>query len=405
MRILFFLCLSPIYFIYGCQIASGENIYNHRLLIKAKYTVVKPDVINNSTLISGDNLVLIKEEKLNSAPGTKSVLFNTSGSKLYAMNLEGMSIYEFDQSSRKIVNEFKFVPTKGTGWDYSNNKSVPSFQEKPVEACFTNNDSILWVSLHNAEGIVPIRLNNLHDEPANPSHTLKKILRINKENQSIDTINLPLIKTGKTPKVISATIDNQHLLVSNWHSNSVSIIDINNKVFPYAKVVKQIPVSAIPRGIAVNNKLNESYIAIMGGSSIHVISNDQWKDKKDIKVASNPRHIIADSSGRLFVSFNKISRIACIDPVSGNTLFSAPTDAQPRTIKLSKNNQFLFVTCYSGNMVDVFKIRERSFVKIASLPCSGKPVGVDLYEDDQKLEAWVCSYTNGKINVFTFNKI
>src|SRR4030095_318586 len=47
-----------------------------------------------------------KKEVLNAASGTKSVVFNSKGSKLYAMNLEGMSVYEFDQSSRKITREF-----------------------------------------------------------------------------------------------------------------------------------------------------------------------------------------------------------------------------------------------------------------------------------------------------------
>src|SRR5690606_38984000 len=55
-------------------------------------------------------------EVLKAAPGTKSVLFNSMGTRLYAMNLEGMSIYEFDQPTRKITREFKFTPTAATGW-------------------------------------------------------------------------------------------------------------------------------------------------------------------------------------------------------------------------------------------------------------------------------------------------
>ncbi|MGZ8541573.1 MAG: hypothetical protein ACXWV6_13030, partial [Chitinophagaceae bacterium] len=68
-----------------------------------------------------------KKELLLAAPGTKSVLFNTTGSKLYAMNLEGMSIYEFDQATRKVTKEFKFKPTKGTGWDYEKDKPISSY--------------------------------------------------------------------------------------------------------------------------------------------------------------------------------------------------------------------------------------------------------------------------------------
>ena len=404
MKLLFPLLLPAICINSGCKNASGKNAAKPQLLISSIDTVIQE---NNPVEIkskSYDSLVLSKEETLKSAPGTKSVLFNSNSSKLYAMNLEGMSVYEFDQSSKKIIKQFRFIPTKGMGWNYQLDKPEPSLQEKPVEACLTNHDSVLWVSLHNAEGIVPIRLYNNYNTYSDSSQSLKNILVIHPGSAKKDTIKVPLIKTGKTPKVISATSNDKYLLVSNWHSNSVSIVEINN-FFPYGKVIKQVPVTSIPRGIAINDKMKESYIAIMGGSKIHVIDNDLWQTKKYIKVASNPRHIVTDSNGRLFVSFNKLSRVACIDPVSGETLFSTQTDAQPRTVKLSKNNKFLFVTCYGGETIDIFKIYDRSFVKIASLPCSGKPVGVDLYEDDKTLEAWVCSYINGKISVYTFNKI
>ena len=112
---------------------------------------------------------------ITSASGTKSVLFNSKGTKLYAMNLEGMSVYEFDRSSRKILREFKFRPTKGTGWDYEADTAIASFEEKPVEACFSNNDKILWVSLHNAGGIVPIIVDSFQLYPKKADSTDKHI--------------------------------------------------------------------------------------------------------------------------------------------------------------------------------------------------------------------------------------
>jgi hypothetical protein len=54
--------------------------------------------------------------------------------------------------------------------------------------------------------------------------------------------------------------------------------------------------------------------------------------------------------------------------------------------------------------VDVYKINENNFEKVASLPCGGHPVGVDVYENDEVLEAWVCSYSNGAINIYSFKK-
>jgi DNA-binding beta-propeller fold protein YncE len=168
--------------------------------------------------------------------------------------------------------------------------------------------------------------------------------------------------------------------------------------------VSTIPVSAIPRGVVVDDKNNRSYVAIMGGASIIAINNTVWMKEDEITVASNPRHIVMDSSGRLFVSYNRLGKIACVDAASGNTLFSASTAAQPRTIILSKNQKFLFVTCYSSDTVQVFKINEKGFSKVISLPCKGHPVGVDIFEDNDKLEAWVCSYSNGSISVFSFKK-
>lgn len=391
----------------GCQSAATEhkNIYSKALLSGTSIEATFADSPSVKMLKPYSNLVFQKEETLAAAPGTKSVIFNSDGTRLYAMNLEGMSIYEFDQASRKLVREFKFKPTVGTGWDYTTNKPIRSFEEKPVEACFSHGDSILWVSLHNAEGIVPIYVKNAQPPFERKSGlSSKKITITYKSSERKDSTLVPLIKTGKTPKIISRTADSKYLLVSNWHSYNVSVLELNKEHFPYGKVIGTIPVSSIPRGIVVDDKKEKSFVAIMGGASIAVVNNKTWKTEKTIEVASNPRHVVMDTLGRLFVSYNKLAKVACIDPETGKTLFTASTHSQPRTIFLSKNHKFLFVTCYSGNMVDVFKINDNNFTKVASIPSKGKPVGVDIFENDEKLEAWVCSYTDGAIRVYSFKK-
>ena len=352
------------------------------------------------------NIEYEKKEVLLAAGGTKSVIFNASGSKLYAMNLEGMSIYEFDQATRKISREFKFTPTRGMGWDYNKSRPINSFQEKPVEACFSHDDKILWVSLHNAEGIVPIWVNDFTKNNANTTddQKTKPVTVIYPGTAKLDSFRVPLIETGKTPKVISRTADSKYLLVSNWHSRTASVLEMDAATYPYGKVISTIPVSAIPRGIAVDDKNGKSYIAIMGGASLNVVDNTTWKSESIMNVWSSPRHIVMDTSGHLFVSYNSLGTIACIEAASGKQLFSAKTHSQPRTIVLSKNHKFIFVTCYSSDFVDVYKINFDNFVKVASLPCAGHPVGVDVFENDDKLEAWVCSYSSGSISIYTFKK-
>ena len=259
--------------------------------------------------------------------------------------------------------------------------------------------------MHNAEGIVPIRIDSISANQSVPADkSSKKITVIYPGVSKRDSFYIPLIRTGKTPKIISRTADSKHLLVSNWHSYNVSVLETSMTEYPYAKVISTVPVTDIPRGIAVDDKNNRSFVAIMGGASIAVINNSAWIKEDEIKVASNPRHIVVDTNGRIFVSYNKLAKIACIDAATGKTLFTASTAARPRTIILSKNHKFLFATCYSSDTVEVFKISDTGFSKVISLPCKGHPVGVDIFEDDNKLEAWVCSYNNGSISVFSFKK-
>ncbi len=194
------------------------------------------------------------------------------------------------------------------------------------------------------------------------------------------------------------------LLVSNWHSYNVSVLEMNETAVPFGKVIATVPVSAIPRGIAVDDTHQKSFVAIMGGSSLAVINNKTWKTDTILPVLHSPRHIVMDTSGHLFVSYNSIGKIACLDASSGRQLFSMATHAQPRTITLSKNHHFIFVTCYSSDFVDVYKINADNFEKVASLPCEGHPVGVDIFENESRLEAWVCSYKKGEIVVYTFLK-
>lgn len=394
-KLLHYTCIATAFVaVNGCYFTDAREI-----------TDIKKETIQDTSIAKPTYTKLIFDttENLSSSSGTKSVLFNAAGTKLYAMNLEGMSVYEFDEPTRKILREFKFKATKGFGWDYVAHTSIPSFEEKPVEACFSHNDKILWVSLHNAGGIVPILL-DAADHKKNKQELNKKLYVLDPLVKSKDSVYVPLIKTGKTPKVIAKTADSKYLLVSNWHSNNVSVLELNDTLNPYGKVVATIPVSAIPRGIVVDDKNHKSYIAIMGGKTISVVNNDTWKIEKNLEVASTPRHIVMDTSGHLFISYNSLGKIGCIDVITGKTLFTETTNTEPRTIVLSKNQQFLFVTCYSGNTVDVFKINKTNFTKLYSLECKGKPVGVDVFEDENKLEAWVCNYVGGSLKVFSFRK-
>ncbi|MFZ1532553.1 MAG: hypothetical protein WAT14_00220, partial [Chitinophagaceae bacterium] len=272
----------------GCQSSgsTGQADNDSLVNIEVKDTLPIAPILRPYSTIEYE-----KKELITAAGGTKSVLFNSSGTKLYAMNLEGMSVYEFDQASRKLTREFKFTPTRGMGWDYNKSRPIASFQEKPVEACFSHDDKILWVSLHNADGIVPIWVNDFSKNNAvtTAEQKTKPVTVIYPGAAKKDSFRVPLIETGKTPKVISRTADSKYLLVSNWHSRNTSVLEMDENTMPYGKVISTIPTSAIPRGIAVDDKNKKSYIAIMGGASLNVVDNNTWKSESIMNVWSSPR--------------------------------------------------------------------------------------------------------------------
>lgn len=361
---------------------------------------VKPEYERAET---SPGLVYRGTSQIPSTSWTKSVLLNSSASKLYTFNLEEMSINEIDCSSKLITKTFKFKKTPAAGWDYELNKAMPSFEEKPVEGCFSHDDKILWVSLHNAGGIVAIPMDSLAvlDPGLSGFHT-KTLYTFNVENQTRDSLLVPFIKTGKTPKVIAVTADNRFLLVSNWHSGTVSVIKINDAAPPYGKKIADIKTGAFPRGIAIDGP-DKSYVANMGTDKISIVDNKSWKVIRNLHTGVNPRHIVMGSQ-RMFVSYNKSSTISCIDKLDNRTLFKSSTSSNPRTIALSKDQRFLFVACYEGNAIDVFKVNEKSFSKLYSINCTGKPVGIALTEDTKQLEAWVCTYEGKSLQVFNFKK-
>lgn len=201
-----------------CQIKSNDKIP----LQSFRKSYFDSTMIFQLDKTPNTGIKLLHEENIKSSYGTKSIFISPDNEKVYTVNLEGMSIIEYDRQSRKKLREIEFIPTPGTGYDYQKRISIPSYQEKPVEACFIHNGKYLCISLHNAGGIVIWNLYNGKDSITNSSYKEAYLIDFIKRTKT--KIKLPFINTGKTPKVIAETPDDRYLFVSNWHSNNVSQI-------------------------------------------------------------------------------------------------------------------------------------------------------------------------------------
>ncbi len=360
--------------------------------------------ILSSTAVAEDNTPLLQfesTETVSATYGVKSILISPDGSRVYSMNLEGMSVYEFDRKSRKILRKLSFIPTKGKGFDYDKKVFIDSFEEKPVEAALTHGGRYLWISLHNAGGVVIWDLNGGETYcPGRSSKTVKLCdFGTGEEKPTVRQIRLLFIRTGKTPKVVTASPDGKYVFVSNWHSNSVSVITINSSNPADWKKVQDISTDTIPRGLAVSPDSKMLYLALTGGNGICVVDIEGMKRTADITAGTNPRHVVTDGK-YLYVTLNSESRLIKIDTRRRKVEAQAETGKSPRTAVLSKDGKYVFLVCYYSNIMQVFSASDLRL--LGAWESSEHPVGIDIYEDNGITELWTCNYLNGTLRIFDF---
>ncbi len=331
----------------------------------------------------------------------KSVIANNDNSRIYTANLEAMTVYEFDTATRKVIRKLVFVSHPGKGYNYQKKVWFDSHQEKPVEQCISHDGRFLWISLHNAGGVViwdltggetyvegkPYKEAWLYDNAA--TTPTKKKLR------------LLWIKTGTTPKIVSASPDGRYMFVANWHSNSISVIAIDSPEPKDWVKIKDIAPSPIPRGLVVTPDSKYLYVGQMGGDFISVIDLADFHKVRQIKVGVNPRHLIINGD-YCYTSIEITSKLAKIDLNTNKVIKIVPTQKSPRTIAVSPDGRIILVTCYTGNSVQAFDAADLKL--IGSWQCTGHPVAVTVYQKDGALEAWVGNESGSTVKLFTFKE-
>lgn len=359
-------------------------------------------------------LKLLNSETIKAGYGVKSVLVHPTGRTVYSMNLEEMSVFEFDRATRTTARKLKFARTPGTGFDYDEKKWISSYEEKPVESHLTHNGRFLWISLHNASGVVIWDLQGTGETyvPGRPFKTARVFEPVHRDDnedagstdrvepQKGRKIRLLLIKTGKTPKVITSSPDGQYLFVANWHSHSVSAIKIDSSEPKDWVVVKTLGTGRIPRGLSVSHDSKRLYVADMGGSVMKCYDLPAFNRTGDITVGYNPRHLIEDGD-HVYVSLNQAARLVSVDTMKGTIDASAATCKSPRTIAFGARRSIAFVACYDSDRLQAFGLPGLNL--LASWESPGHPVGVDTYENGPNLEVWVANYTAGTIKVFSYD--
>jgi YVTN family beta-propeller protein len=375
-------------------------------------TVFSDESTDREKRAESDQLKLVKTETVRTGIGVKSVELSPDGSRIYSMNLEQCSVFEFNRKSRKLQRKIVFVRHPGRGFNYKKKVWISSYQEKPVEAHFTHSGRYLWISLHNADGIVVWDLLNgatavkgkpykvawyyeIFDRPSSEKTPHKKVVPM----QRREKIRLLWIKTGSTPKVISSSPDGRFLFVANWHSHTVSVLNIESHNPEDWKIVGDLHTGRIPRGLAVSPDSRYLYVAQMGSNHISVVNLENMKKVDRIVVGVNPRHLVI-SEGFLYSSLNIAGKLMKIDLRNLQIVQQVKTLPSPRTIAISQDGRYVFVVCYNINYMQVFTADTLS--PVGRFASTVHPVGVTVYQNDRTYEVWVGNYTSGTIKIFTF---
>jgi YVTN family beta-propeller protein len=203
------------------------------------------------------------------------------------------------------------------------------------------------------------------------------------------------IPTGKTPKVIKVTPNEKYAVVANWHSSSVSIVDVQAY-----KTIKNIRVGSkihyIPRGIAISSDSQKAYIANQRGGTISVIDLTTLEVIDDIPITPNPRHIVLSKDQRtLYVSDNIHGKILAFDLIARTKRKEVFIGKYARTIALSPDEKYVFGISHHDGKLVVVDTGSFHIIYKTDVPY---PMGLAVTPDGRQL--WVTSYQMGMIYVY-----
>ncbi|MFI5387484.1 MAG: hypothetical protein ACHQ50_15355 [Fimbriimonadales bacterium] len=284
--------------------------------------------------------------------------------------------------------KFKLVKTISDKVDLSKlgQKSYTGkFQGSPVECAFTPDGSEAWVSNYQmyGKGFNHPGFDKAEDTGKyDPSFLYR-----------IDTSKLNItaaIKVGSVPKYVCVTPDAKHILVTNWASYDMSVVDPKQDI-----EIKRVKLGRFPRGIVVDAKSENAYVALLGGSDLADVRLKDYKVSWIKGVGLSPRHLCLDPGGQyVYASLNGEGRVAKVDLWKRKLVKKTETGSQPRSMVLTPDG-FLYVVNYVSNSVS--QIRTSDMKVTNKVGTNLHPIGITY--DALTHQVWVCCYS-GSVMVF-----
>ncbi|MEQ9667516.1 peptidoglycan-binding protein [Coleofasciculus sp. G2-EDA-02] len=284
--------------------------------------------------------------------------------------------YNLVKTIADAVNLQKYGHSKGNG----------TYKGSPVEAAFSDNGQYAWVSNYQMYGS---GFNKPGSDKCDPSQKTDNsfLYRINTDNLEIDQV----IEVGSVPKFVATSPDNRLVLVSNWCSWDLSVVDSQQN-----QEVRRIKLGRYPRGIVVDRASQKAYVAVMGSYDIAVVDLNDFSLDWIKNIGNSPRHLSIDPADQyLYATLNGEGTVAKIDLATGKVLRKVATGNAPRSMDISDDGQFMYVVNYHSNTMS--KVRTSDMSIQQTVNTNANPIGITY--DPETNQVWVACYS-GAIMVF-----
>lgn len=313
----------------------------------------------------------------------KSIVHSGTG-LFFAQNMMYRhNISVFDRQSKLVATIDDKVDLNDLGVEVVGRSSV--VRGSPVEAAFSPDAKYAYVSNYAMYGTGwdPSAIDTCQGKDRDQSF----VYRIDTTTFKIDQVVL----VGAVPKYLAVSPDNKYVVVSNFCSLDVSIIDVSTN-----KEVRRIDVGLHPRGIAITNDSSTAYVTVMGGGIISAINLRDFTTRIITSAGYTPRHLVlSPDNSVLYVSDNKAGQVRAINPKTDTLIKSVSTGSEPRSMAISDDGLSLYVVNYQSDTL--VKVRTRDMQVIQTLKTGHHPVGITY--DAQLRRVWVANYT-GSLSVF-----
>jgi len=334
-----------------------------------------------------DQTAFVRRERITGNLSPKSVVASPTG-LVTAQNMmytHTISVFTPDGKLKDTVDDSVDLSLFGIDGHPGTSRGAP------VEAAFTHDGRHVYVSNYSMYG------KNFGPEgldTCNPASAPDKsfLYRIDTTTLKIDQV----IPVGAVPKYVAVTPDDSTVLVTNWCSWTMSVVDVKT-----ATLVATIPIGgAYPRGIAISPDSKTAFVAVMGSQRIAKVDLASKKVSTFAHTGDGPRHIVISPDGRyLYVTNNSSGTVSKVDANNGQVLKTVSTGRQPRSMAISGDGLAVYVVNYESSTVS--KLRTSDLRQIAKTATDYHPIGI-AYEPTTG-SVWVACY-GGSIMVFDDNK-